>query len=163
MLCQRCKKRPATVHLTDIVNNEKLEKHLCDQCAQEANLTLKSHTPINELLASFVMQQAGAQELAELSCDECGLTFVEFRNNGLLGCPNDYDVFEEALIPLLERAHGEGATHHVGKTPKGQTQETGRRQRDLLHLRRELSEAVDREDYERAAELRDQIKVLESS
>ena len=67
MLCQRCKKNPATVHLTDIVNNEKHETHLCDQCAQEENITIKSHTPINELLASFVMEQSQShdRELAD--------------------------------------------------------------------------------------------------
>ncbi len=161
MLCQRCKKNQATVHLTDIVKNEKYEKHLCDQCAQEENITIKSHTPINELLASFVLQQSDAQELADLKCEQCGTTFVEFRNNGLLGCPNDYDVFEEALAPLLERAHGEGASHHVGKVPHGRTGETEKQQRELVRLRRQLNEAVEHENYEKAAEVRDQIKALE--
>lgn len=163
MRCQRCKKKQATVHLTDIVKDEKLEKHLCDECAQAESLTMKSHTPINEMLASFVMQQSGAQELAELKCEQCGTTFVEFRNNGLLGCSNDYDVFEEALVPLLERAHGEGATHHVGKTPKGDTDGMAKRQRELLGLKRQLDEAVKHEEYETAASLRDQIKSIEAS
>jgi protein arginine kinase activator len=163
MLCQKCKKNQATVHLTDIVKEEKHERHLCDECAQAENVTIKSHTPINELLASFVMNQAGAQELADLKCELCGTTFVEFRNNGLLGCPNDYDVFEEALLPLLERAHGEGATHHVGKAPSGRTEESDTRQRDLQLLRRQLNEAVESEDYEAAAEIRDKIKTLDSA
>lgn len=165
MQCQRCKKNQATVHLTDIVNNEKHERHLCDECAQEEKITIKSHTPINELLASFVMEQsqAHARELAELRCEHCGTTFVEFRNNGLLGCPNDYDVFEVALLPLLERAHGEESTHHVGKSPKEWTPESDERQRDLMRLRRQLGIAVEREDYEAAAELRDRIKELGAS
>ncbi|MBN1344422.1 MAG: UvrB/UvrC motif-containing protein [Phycisphaerae bacterium] len=163
MLCQRCGKNPATVHLTDIVKNEKHEKHLCDQCAQNENITVKSHTPINEMLASFVMEQSRARELAELKCQECGNTFVEFRNNGLLGCPNDYDAFEEALLPLLERAHGEGATHHVGKAPGERTSEADQRRRELMRLRQQLSDAVEREEYEVAARLRDQIKTQESS
>ncbi len=161
MICQRCKKNNATVHLTDIVKNEKHERHLCDQCASEEGITIKTHTPINQLLASFVLQQSGAQELAGLTCDQCGTTFVEFRNNGLLGCPNDYDAFEKALLPLLERAHGEGATHHVGKVPRGRTDGTEQRQRELMRLRRELSQAVEREDYENAARLRDEIKAME--
>jgi protein arginine kinase activator len=161
VLCQRCKKNPATVHLTDIVNNEKYEKHLCDECAQEENVTIKSHTPINELLASFVMEQSGLRELAELKCEQCGTTFVEFRNNGLLGCPNDYDAFEEALLPLLERAHGEGATHHVGKVPSADTGGSDTRHRELMKLRRELNDAVEREDYETAARIRDRIKTIE--
>lgn len=163
MLCQRCKKNQATVHLTDIVKNEKYERHLCDECAHDEQVTMKSHTPINELLSSFVMEQSGARQLAGLECDACGTTFVEFRNNGLLGCPNDYDVFEEALIPLMERAHGEGRTHHVGKVPGGDHTESDKRRRELMELRRKLSEAVGQEDYENAAGLRDKIKELESS
>ncbi len=163
MLCQKCKKKPATVHLTDIVKGEKLERHLCEDCAQNDNVTIKSHTPINELLANFVMEQSRARELAELECPQCGMTFVEFRNNGLLGCPNDYDVFEEALVPLLARAHGEGATHHVGKRPGEWTPEVDSRQRELMRLRQELNEAVDREEYEKAAAIRDKIKTLEDS
>jgi len=161
MNCQRCKKNTATVHLTDIVKNEKREKHLCDQCAAEEGITIKTHTPINQILSHFVLQQAGAQELAGLTCENCGTTFVEFRNSGLLGCPNDYDAFEKALVPLLERAHGEGATHHVGKVPKGRTADSDQRQREIMRLRRELNQAVEREDYETAANLRDQIKAVE--
>jgi protein arginine kinase activator len=160
--CQRCKKKQATVHLTDIVQGEKREQHLCDECAQSESITIKSHTPINELLASFVMEQSGARELAELECDQCGTTFVEFRNNGLLGCPHDYDVFAEALAPLLERAHGEGATHHVGKSPKGDVDGAVRRKRELLRMRRELDKAVESEDYEKAAQLRDEIKSFDT-
>jgi protein arginine kinase activator len=161
--CQRCKKTNATVHLTDIVKNEKRERHLCDQCAEQEGITIKTHTPINQLLTSFVLQQAGAQELAGLTCEQCGTTFLEFRNSGLLGCPNDYDAFEKALLPLLERAHGEGATHHVGKVPKGRTDETDHRQREKMRLRRELDQAIKREDYEAAARLRDEIKMVEKA
>lgn len=163
MLCQKCKKRQATVHLTDIVKNEKFEKHLCEECAQGENIAVKAHTPINELLANFVMEQSHARELAELACEHCGTTFVEFRNQGLLGCPNDYEVFEEALLPLLERAHGEGATHHVGKSPSGWTSESDQRQRHIIRLRRQLNEAVEREDYEKAAALRDELQSLENA
>jgi protein arginine kinase activator len=85
---------------------------------------------------------------------------VEFQAQGLLGCPNDYDVFRPVLTPLLERAHG-GATQHVGKVP-ATAGESVRRQTGLLRLNRELQEAIEQEDYERAAEVRDQIRALES-
>lgn len=160
MLCQRCKKHTATVHLTEIVKSEKREKHLCEKCAAEEGVTMKQHVPLNELLTNFLVSQAGAQELGDLTCPECGMSFVEYRNHGLLGCPNDYDVFEKVLGPLIERAH-EGGTHHVGKTPKHAGKGESR-QRDLMRLRRELDAAVRREDYERAAEIRDQIQTLES-
>ncbi len=160
MLCQRCKKHSATVHLTEIVKSEKREKHLCEKCAAEEGITVKQHVPLNELLVNFLNAQSGLQELAHLSCPDCGMTFVEYRNHGLLGCPSDYDVFEKALGPMIQHAH-EGGTQHVGRSPKRRAA-TGNRQADLMRLRRELNAAVQREDYERAAEIRDKIQALES-
>lgn len=160
MLCQRCKKRSATVHLTEIVKSEKREKHLCEKCAADEGVTVKQHVPLNELLNSFLMSQAGIQQMADLVCPDCGMTFVEYRNHGLLGCPGDYDVFEKALGPMIERAH-EGATQHVGKTPRRHAAGSDR-QRELMRLRRELNVAVQREEYERAAKLRDRLQELES-
>ena len=162
MVCQRCKKQDATVHLTEIApqSEEKVEKHLCDNCAQEEGVTIKAQPlPLNELLNNFVMASSGIQELAELKCDQCGMTFLEFRNQGLLGCPNDYDIFGKALSVLVERAH-EGATHHVGKRPH-QSNEAADRQRTLSRLRRELDAAVQQENYELAAQLRDEIRTMQ--
>lgn len=158
-MCQRCKKNTATVHLTDIVKNEKRERHLCEKCASEEGVTVKQQVPINELLADFVMEQSGARELAKLTCPECGMSFLEFRNSGLLGCPSDYDAFAKALVPLLERAH-EGASQHKGKsaTRGGADRE---KQRQVAALQRQLAEAVEKEDYELAAKLRDRMKALE--
>lgn len=163
MLCQRCKKNQATVHLTEIAQDEKHETHLCADCAAQEGVTIKSQVPLNELLTNFVMQKTGAEELARLTCPECGTSFLEFRNNGLLGCPHDYEAFAVAMVPLLERAH-EGASEHVGKVPRAG--EAGgavpsNPDRELVRLRRELAEAVEREDYEQAAMVRDQIKACE--
>ena len=160
--CQACKKRPATVHLTDITpEGEKRERHLCERCAQEQGITPKAqaHVPIHELLAGLVTSKASIQQLADLACPHCGLTFVEFRNNGLLGCPRDYDAFEKALIPLIERAH-EGSSHHIGKVPTrlGTPRST---ENDLIRLKRRLTRAVEDEQYEEAAKLRDRIAMLE--
>ncbi len=160
MLCQKCKKHTATVHLTEIVNNEKREKHLCEQCAAQEGITSgKVQEPINQLVAKFVLAQSEARELSQLTCPECGMTFLQFRNGGLLGCPNDYDVFRDALTGLLEKAH-EGRLQHVGKIPGGR-ENKHKRQHELMTLRRELQDAVDLEDYERAAMLRDKIKEVE--
>jgi len=161
MVCQRCKKRQATVHLTEIVKSEKREKHLCEKCAADEGVTVKQHVPLNELLSNFLVAQAGAQQMADISCPECGMTFIEYRNHGLLGCPRDYDVFEKALAPMIERAH-EGGTNHVGKTPKQHGSDGANQERDLQRLRKELNAAVQREDYEKAAKLRDQLQELES-
>lgn len=166
ILCQLCKNSPATVHVTDITppNGEKRERHLCESCAEEEGITMKQHEPINTILAKFVQQKvgSGAQELANLTCPKCGVSFREFRVQGLFGCPHDYEVFAEYIAPLIERAHG-GATHHIGKVPRRLgAQEGAGDEGELLRLRRRLNEAVETEDYEAAAKLRDQIKTVQS-
>src|SRR5688500_5928274 len=161
--CDNCNKQ-ATVHLTEIKNGKKIEKHLCEQCAaQSEGLPVKSsHTPINELLTNFVMAHSGLQKDLGQSCEGCGIAWAEFCQGGLFVCANDFTVFEKDLTPLLQRAH-EGATHHVGKVPqrRGGTGVPMKRQVDLSKLRKELAKAVEAEDYERAAKLRDQIRQAE--
>jgi protein arginine kinase activator len=162
LACQVCKKQPATVHLTEISpDGEKQERHLCEHCAGEEGVTPKAnlHMPVNEILSGLVVQKSAIQQLADLTCPTCKLTFVEFRNTGQLGCACDYDAFEKALLPLIERAH-EGSSHHIGKVPRRiaapRSEET-----DLIRLRSELNHAVDNEKYEEAARLRDRIRTLE--
>ena len=159
MLCQRCNKSEATIHITEVSNGEHHENHLCEQCAEADGTLIKTPTAINELLSSFIMAHSGVAELAELSCPECGLSFLEFRQHGLLGCANDYEVFSQPLDGLLTRVHGQ-ETHHVGKAPaRGGTQQ--KRNMELLRIRRELAEAVESEEYEKAAQLRDRLKESE--
>src|SRR5687768_18614136 len=110
MKCDNCNKQ-ATVHLTEIRNGKKSEKHLCEQCAaQNEGLPVKSHMPINELLTNFVMAHSGLQKEQTGGCEQCGISWAEFRQNGLLGCSHDYQLFEKELSPLLQRAP-EQATH----------------------------------------------------
>jgi protein arginine kinase activator len=161
--CESCHKAQATVHLTEIRNGERHEKHLCEQCAaQSEGFPVKAHTPINELLTNFVMAHSGLQKEAAQGCPQCGISWAEFRQSGLFGCSADYDTFERDLTPLLQRAH-EGATHHVGKVParRGGSGVPMKRQVDLAKLRKELARAVEVEDYEKAAKLRDQIRQAE--
>src|SRR5690348_16570521 len=97
MKCDNCNKT-ATVHLTEIKGGKKIEKHLCEQCAaQNEGLPVKSHMPINELLTNFVMAHSGPHKEAGTGCENCGITWAEFRQNGLLGCAHDYQVFEKDL------------------------------------------------------------------
>ena len=168
MKCERCNK-PATVHLTEIQAGKQIVKHLCEQCAtQNDALVPKAHAPINELLTNFVLAHSGLQKEGTSTCDQCGITWSEFRQSGLLGCEHDYTAFEKELSPLLQRAHDNG-THHVGKTPLrrsntgGPQDASARKQVDMARLRRELAKAVETEDYERAAKLRDQIKDAEGA
>lgn len=139
-------------------------RDLCDHCAQEEGLipSAKQTTqvPFNEILSGLVVQQkATIQELAHLRCPKCNLTFVEFRNAGVLGCGHDYDAFEKALLPLIERAH-ENQSRHIGKAPRrlGISRPA---ENDLIKLRHELTRAVDDEQFEKAARLRDQIRTME--
>jgi len=158
--CDKCDK-PATIHLTEIVNGEKIEKHLCEDCASGEGITIKASAPLSQLLEDFILQSSGGGELSDLTCNVCGLSFSEFRRQGQLGCPNDYDAFSEALVPLLERAQ-EGATQHVGKVP-ARAGKDQRKQNAILRLRAQLRGAIAAERYEEAAELRDRIKDLENS
>lgn len=162
MKCDLCS-RVATVQVTEIRNGRQVEKHLCEQCAAKMEaLPAKSHTPINQLLTNFVMAHSGAVEAAAATCEGCGMSWAEFRQKGLFGCGRDYDVFERELTPLIQRAH-EGATHHVGKSPQRVVEGAvaQKRQAMLTRLRKDLAKAVEAEDYERAAKLRDQVREVE--
>ena len=115
-------------------------------------------------LASVLAKQLklgqAAEELAKLdqrSCPKCGITFYEFRNQGRLGCPHDYEYFKRELTPLIMNIHGEGK--HTGKRPKREAATGGGA--ELIRLRRAMDDAIKKEDYELASKLRDQIRDLE--
>lgn len=156
--CDKCDK-PASIFLTDIEGGQKIERSLCEDCASNEGITVKANVPISQLLEDFVFQSSRTEEFDKLTCDVCGISFEEFRQSGLLGCPNDYDAFERVLLPLVERAQ-EGASHHLGKTPRHAGNDQ-KKQTVALRLRAELKDAIAREDYERAAALRDQIKEMD--
>ena len=165
ILCERCNK-PATVHLTDIVKGKVVEVHMCDACAQEAGYVQQSHVPINELLNQFLKSHVSTGDAQTPRCSDCGMTWQEFKDTGLLGCPKDYELFESHLQGVIERAQ-QGATQHTGKSPAAAVRSRAEdpvklRQAQLNRLRKELARAVEDESYEVAAKLRDQIKGLEA-
>ena len=96
-----------------------------------------------------------AQSPAEQVCPNCGYTLEKFQEKAVLGCPNDYEVFEKQLSPLIKKAH-DGATCHCGKVPAN-TPTDSKKQLEITQLRRQLDEAVRKEDYELAAKLRDKL------
>lgn len=161
--CEHCNK-PKTVHVTEIKAGQKIEKHLCKDCplVNEGMAAGKSHQPINELLSNFVMAHSGSAKQQQKQCEACGITWGKFKQAGLLGCENDYALFQEELTPLLKRAH-EGATHHTGKVParRGGEGVVKPKKPSLTRLRKELQRAVEAEDYETAARLRDEIETAE--
>lgn len=164
MKCQQCEK-PATFHITELTAGTPQEVHLCEDHArvyltQADEVEVESPTLAGVLAQQLKLGQT-AQELARLdqqACPVCGITFYEFRQHGRLGCPHDYVAFESELAPLISNIHGD--EKHTGKRPKRVSHSTDRRT-DLIRLRREMKEAVEREEYERASVLRDQIREIE--
>lgn len=161
--CSRCSK-PATLHITELRNGGVQALHLCESCAHdylsnpdgaESNVESESLT---DKLAELTSDEQ-FDELDQLSCPNCGITFREFRSQGRLGCPHDYIAFGRELTPLIENIHGE--TRHAGKFPK-RAPESSHRQFRLIKLRNDLRLAVQDEDYETAARLRDEIQSLET-
>jgi protein arginine kinase activator len=158
--CQFCSKE-ATVHLTDIVHNHKREVHLCQSCAEKQHLVQKKELNLPAIIQNLIGAHLGGQSgtLARLACPACGIRYMEFRAEGRLGCPHDYAVFREGLLPLLQRIHRGGT--HVGKTPRRAPNPA--RQAQMVELRRRLQAAVDAEAYEEAARLRDLLREKEAT
>jgi protein arginine kinase activator len=163
-VCDICGENPSVMQLTQVVDNKTTTFHLCERCAAEKGLYTPT-PPGNLPLADFLAKMGGdppAEEGGEggdLACSFCGLTASAFKEVGRLGCPQCYSTFEQSLRGLLRRIHG--GTQHVGKVylpPDPSVTEVGKR---LEGLRRKLQRAIDAEDFERAAELRDQIRMLE--
>lgn len=160
MQCQICKKEQATIHLTEINDGVRNEVHVCENCAVDQGITVKSQMPINELLSSLLSSQPSDDEMLtasgqELACPDCGFTLDKFRKEAVLGCPNDYEIFSKALMPLIKKAH-EGKSLHCGKVPS-RAPKTVKKQVEISALQQQLNEAVKKEDYEKAAMLRDKI------
>jgi protein arginine kinase activator len=165
MQCERCGKRPASIHLKQIKDNEVTSSHLCEECAEHEGVqTGASKLPLAGFLASVGAESVAAAALPTTTdtrkCTFCQATLQDFRDTGRLGCPHCYETFDTHLRELLRRIHG--ATQHVGevylspvpgKAPSAAT--------ELAHMRGQLHRAIQAENFELAAELRDKIRVLE--
>lgn len=165
MLCQRCQERQVTVHFTKIIGGEKTEYHLCDQCAQQqGDFIAKAAQAINfnNLLTGLLNMESSpgvsTPTAPTIRCDACGLTYQQFTKIGRFGCPHCYESFESRLEPLLRRI--QSSPSHTGKIPlRAGEQVKGKKQ--LQRLRGELQRAISLEQFEHAAQLRDQIHTLE--
>ena len=161
MKCQSCSSK-ATVHFTDIIKGNKKEVHLCQSCAEQKQLIKNQELNFPAILQNLIGQHVGqlTDALARLTCPSCGIKYMEFRAEGRLGCPNDYEVFRVGLEPLLQRIHRAG--RHVGKTPRCSSA-TAAFQAEVVDLRRRLRAAVGAEAYEEAARLRDLLRQKEAA
>lgn len=174
MTCENCGEREAEIHLTQIVDDEMTTVHLCSRCAEEQGYAESSepaaeggasvqgeNVPLTDFLAQ--MGKGGGEEsmlpAPSEPCPYCGTTIEDFRKTGRLGCPQCYPHYEAQLRPLLRRLHG--STQHVGKLYVGSDSEEEDRHTRLSALRRKLDRAVETEDFEKAAELRDRIEEME--
>jgi protein arginine kinase activator len=162
MLCDNCKERDAVVHLTRIVDNAVTQLHLCEKCAAakgvETTLAVPQH-PLGDILQAVQQQAPSASEDA-LSCTFCGATSRDFRASGRLGFPHCYDAMERSLRELLRRLHG--SSRHVGQRYDAPATHVVEKPDSLHDLRDRLRRAVESEQFELAAELRDRIRVLDT-
>ncbi len=170
--CMRCTK-PATLHITEIQLGHAQVVHLCETCAQKylssvevgGIPSLEVGDDDEDLDSELGAEDAdlaateAEEESSIAACTGCGITFKQFRSVGRLGCPQCYTSFHDDLLPLLESIHQD--FQHVGKCPP-QTSANTLRHHELVRLRSELKAAVEQEDYEEAARLRDQIQTTES-
>lgn len=161
MKCQQCDKL-ATFHITELMGGKPQELHLCEEHARTYLTQNEEEVAAASSLAGVLAHQMAvgqtAEELARLDqrvCPVCGISFYEFRNQGRLGCPHDYIAFAKELEPLITNIHGE--TEHTGKRPARYAGGTEARTA-LIRLRREMKEAIAEERYEKAKELKDEIK-----
>lgn len=163
MICNICGLKESTIHLTEIVNDQMVEIHLCQDCAQEKGTDFKTHFNFEDLLAGLSgLDVEGPavknRQAAALMCSECGMTYDEFSKGGRLGCAGCYQAFQKMLIPLIKRV--QRSAHHIGKKPS-RLSKSERNTVDLRSLQDQLRKSVDMEEFEKAAKIRDAIKKLE--
>lgn len=162
MLCCVCKEKPATVHLTQIVGDKMQKLDMCEECAKDKGI----NDPTSFAMADLMLGLGASQELdtsvagVELKCPRCGFSQADFKKTGRLGCPDCYQTFAEGLSGLLKTMHK--GTRHVGKAPEALRKVRENVDR-LKQLQKKLAKAIETEDFETAAMLRDQIKAASTS
>ncbi len=184
MKCQKCAK-PALVHLTEIISpgpdtskpKKAVEIHLCVDHAVAAGLltpmpdapsvpaitNIKPKPASKAIIPTTTSVFTTKETTTEIhpACPHCGMSWTQFKQTGIVGCPNDYDFFSTKLLPLLQRAQ-EGATQHVGKFPARAATNESDRTVTTHRLQRQLKKALEIEDYKQAAQLRDQLRSIEA-
>lgn len=165
MLCDNCKKNPVAVHVTQVVNGEKTDMNLCQECAAEKGVMFFNLDVANFSLPKLfgTIFQGLVPNLDEMitdnpACPNCGMRLSQVSQQGRLGCSECYNAFEEQLEPALRRTHGH--TRHVGRVPSRQGGALIIK-KQIDTLKQQLKDAVQAENFELAAELRDQVKNLE--
>jgi len=162
MICNICGHKEATIHLTEIINEQMIEIHLCEECAQEKGTGLKSQFDVSEMIASLT-ESIGSKPLSEqdsaLRCPVCGSSYDDFGKAGRLGCAQCYQTFSKLLLPLIQRV--QRSVYHMGKKPSKISRDV-RGTHDLRLLQEKMKQCIQSERFEEAAKIRDEIKRFES-
>ena len=173
MQCDICANKKATVHLTEIVDEQISELHLCEDCAREKSVQMEQQFGLADLLAGLAdfNKQVKDVDKVKLQCTNCGIQYEDFRKFGRLGCSECYNSFKEPLSVLLKKIHG--AHQHYGKSPAKNLKtapaaasaaanvNVKKKADDIQDLRLQLNKAIENEDFEKAAMLRDKIRIME--
>ena len=163
MKCEMCGKNEATVHVRQIMGNKSVDLHLCAECAAKSGISDQDQTidlSVSQLLTGLMdVGETISEDDGAAMCPVCGLTVKEFRKTGKVGCPECYGFFRQDILGMLENVSG--GSRHRGKLPKKlKTYKTLMVDKQIL--KQQLKEAVEREDYEAAAALRDRIRSFEN-
>ncbi|MFU0826366.1 MAG: DNA methylase [Lachnoclostridium sp.] len=173
MLCSKCKKNEAKIYYTEIINGQKTEQHLCEECAAEytsfpmGTAFMDQELTLGSLLSSILGNyynnnpHGTGQTEKEISCDGCGMTYSEFMKEGRFGCAKCYDSFQKILERSIKNI--QGSDTHTGKKPKGfetKTQKLVKELSEIDKLTIKLQDAIEKEEFEEAAKLRDRIREL---
>jgi len=163
LLCEECKKRKAIINFTQIIDNKVTTSHLCESCAEKKGVSGQSNVPESPVNIFISQSESKLREdkdkVEEKACSLCGSTYSEFQESRRLGCPQCYFTFEQELGGLLRRI--QGSQVHVGKGPHEKATRLSTRDSRIKELRKLLEESVQKEEFERAAMLRDKIRGLE--
>lgn len=165
MMCEDCGVRAATFHLMTIINGEKVERNLCSVCMakHQKQIPGMDFSNLAGILNSILENKVGQDknevdpEVAQITCEQCGMTYGDFQKCGMLGCANCYKAFRTPMSALLQRIHGN--TQHAGRIPDGVHSGVSIRI-NIDRLKQKLKTAIADEEYEQAAKIRDAIRAL---
>lgn len=165
MICEECGIRQAKFHLVTIANEERNERNLCPVCMAKYQKKLPGidFSNLAGILSGVLKIDSSknnaetVERYASLKCEQCGLSYEEFHKTGMLGCANCYKAFHEPLETLLQQIHGN--SQHAGRIPKSVKKDVSIRT-NIERMKQQLQRAIQREEYEQAAKLRDSIRTL---
>lgn len=154
MICEICKEREATVHLTQVMDGSIKKMHLCEDCAAKSGVDTQGPLSITDILLGMGVEKGPAAAATERSCPKCHMRRTDFKKTGRFGCPTCYEAFAEELPPLLKAMHR--SEQHIGKVPAAERPRV-EATAELAALQQSLDQAIAGENYEDAARLRDRI------